>query len=96
MMLGTRDPKRTEVQVWLAKTPGADGGTFSEAARFGDIVVLAVRGLVVERAIELARTANSKHQRKELVSQRYLVAIQAVMGHEEPACQALFDGSRAI
>ena len=58
MMLGTRDPKRTVVQVWLAKTPGADGGTFSEAARFGDIVVLAVRGLVAERAIELAGADN--------------------------------------
>ena len=58
MMLGTRDPKHTEVQVWLAKTPGADGGTFSEAARFGDIVVLAVRGLVAERAIELAGADN--------------------------------------
>jgi 8-hydroxy-5-deazaflavin:NADPH oxidoreductase len=42
VMLGTRDPKRTEVQAWLAGTPGANGGTFSEAARFGDIVVLAV------------------------------------------------------
>jgi predicted dinucleotide-binding enzyme len=56
--LGTRDPKRADVQEWLAKTPGADGGTFSEAMRFGDIVVLAVRGLVAERAIELAGADN--------------------------------------
>jgi prephenate dehydrogenase len=58
VMLGTRHPKRTEVQAWLAGTPGANGGTFSEAARFGDIVVLAVKGLIAERAIELAGADN--------------------------------------
>jgi predicted dinucleotide-binding enzyme len=46
------------VQAWLARTPGVNGGTFLEAARFGDIVVVAVKGLIAEKAIELAGADN--------------------------------------
>lgn len=57
-MLGTRDPKKKEVEEWVRATPGAHAGTFEEAARFGELVVLAVLGRAVENIIELAGPAN--------------------------------------
>jgi len=57
-MLGTRDPKKKEVEEWVRATPGAQAGTFEEAARFGELVVLAVLGRAVENIIELAGPAN--------------------------------------
>jgi predicted dinucleotide-binding enzyme len=57
-MLGTRDPQKAEVQDWLRKTAGAKAGTFDEAARFGEIVVLAVLGRIAGSVIELARAEN--------------------------------------
>ena len=53
-MLGTRDPSKGEVLKWLATHTGGATGTFRETAIFGEIVVLAVQGLVVEEVIELA------------------------------------------
>jgi predicted dinucleotide-binding enzyme len=57
-MLGTRDPQKPEVQKWLAQTPGALVGTFAEAAKFAEFVVLATNGKVAENALELAGLAN--------------------------------------
>ena len=55
VMLGTRDPARGEVPAWVAQHaashPGAKAGTFRETAIFGEIVVLAVKGLVVEEVL---------------------------------------------
>ena len=53
--LGTRDPNQPEVRDWAAKNPAASVGTFTEAARFGDLLALAVLGSVVERVIALAK-----------------------------------------
>jgi predicted dinucleotide-binding enzyme len=57
-MLGTRDPQKKEVQDWVRATAGAQAGTFDEAARFGEMIVLAVAGPAVDNAIELAGPAN--------------------------------------
>ena len=57
-MLGTRDPKKTEVQDWLRENPGAKAGTFAEAAKFGEIIVLATLGEAALNAVELAGPAN--------------------------------------
>jgi len=58
VMLGTRDPARGEVPAWVAQHaaehPGAQAGTFRQAAAFGEIVVLAVKGLVAEEVINQA------------------------------------------
>src|SRR5512141_875099 len=54
VMLGTRDPSKQEILKWLATQPGAQAGTFRETAIFGEIVVLAVLGRIVEEVIELA------------------------------------------
>lgn len=55
VMLGTRDPARGEVPAWVAEHaaayPGAKAGTFRESAVFGEIVVLAVKGLAVEEVL---------------------------------------------
>jgi 8-hydroxy-5-deazaflavin:NADPH oxidoreductase len=55
VMLGTRDPARGEVPAWVAKHEvahlGAKAGTFRETAAFGEIVVLAVKGLAAEEVL---------------------------------------------
>lgn len=55
VMLGSRDAENPKGIAW-AKQSGARAshGTFSEAARFGEIVVLATLGLATEQAIGLA------------------------------------------
>lgn len=58
VMMGTRSPKGEEVQKWLRQTPGTSAGTFAEAAKFGDLIVLAVLGRVVENVIQLAGPEN--------------------------------------
>ena len=60
VMMGTRDPKKEEVAKWVAETPGAKAGTFAEAAAFGEVIVLAVLGTVVELVVQLAGPANFK------------------------------------
>jgi 8-hydroxy-5-deazaflavin:NADPH oxidoreductase len=58
VMLGTRDPKKPDVQKWVQDTPGATAGTFEETARFGELIVLATLGSVVENVIDLAGPNN--------------------------------------
>lgn len=60
VMMGTRDPKKEEVANWVAQTPGATAGTFAEAASFGELIVLAVLGRIVEEVVRLAGPANLK------------------------------------
>lgn len=52
VMLGTRD--RSKLTDWLAKHPGARIGSFAEAADFGEVAVLAVKG---EHALDALRLA---------------------------------------
>lgn len=52
VMLGTRDAKK--LAEWAAKNAGAKVGSFADAARFGGIVVLAVKGDVALEALKLA------------------------------------------
>jgi len=58
VMIGTRNPKAKNTQDWLAKNPGMQLGTFADAAKFGEILVLAVLGRVVENVIQLAGAEN--------------------------------------
>jgi hypothetical protein len=57
VMLGTRDSDK--LKDWLAEN-GNDArvGSFEDAARFGDIIVLAVKGIVAGDAIDLAGPQN--------------------------------------
>lgn len=54
VMLGTRDPSKPEVVKWKKEHPGSRTGTFAETAQFGELLVLATAGDVVENAIRLA------------------------------------------
>ena len=57
VMRGSRDV--TKLAEWKEGAgPKAQAGTFAEAAKWGDVVVLAVKGGAAESAIELAGLAN--------------------------------------
>jgi predicted dinucleotide-binding enzyme len=57
VMRGSREPAKLE--AWKAAAGGeAAVGTFDEAARWGEVVVLAVKGTAAESAIALAQPAN--------------------------------------
>lgn len=54
VMLGTRNISKDEVVKWQKENPGGLLGSFQETAQFGDVIVLAISGLVAEDAINLA------------------------------------------
>ncbi|HPG10382.1 MAG TPA: NAD(P)-binding domain-containing protein [Chitinophagaceae bacterium] len=54
VMLGTRNVSKEDVIKWQKENPSGLLGSFQETAQFGEVVVLAVSGLAVEDAIELA------------------------------------------
>lgn len=57
--LGTRDPAK--LADFLAKQGGSmTAGSFAEAAAFGDILVLAVKGKIAHEALNLAGDSNLK------------------------------------
>lgn len=57
VMLGSRDISK--LSDWKSKAgEGANTGSFAEAAAYGDIVVLAVKGLAAKDVLRLARADN--------------------------------------
>lgn len=57
VMIGTRSPEK--LSEWLAGAgKGVRTGSFSETAKFGNAVVLAVKGSAAESALELAGKEN--------------------------------------
>ena len=58
VLVGTRTPDK--LRDWLRATPRSSAGSFADAADFGEVVVLAVRGSVAARALRLAGTPNLK------------------------------------
>ena len=54
--IGSRSPAK--LAEWSAGNQGSTTGTFAEAAQFGEIVVLAVKGNVAAQALELAGAQN--------------------------------------
>lgn len=56
VMLGTRDT--TKLSDWQSKNPKGKTGSFADAAAFGEIIVLAVKGTVAKNAMEMAGTSN--------------------------------------
>ena len=57
VMIGSRDPKKLE-QWASAAGPRTSTGSFADAARFGDVIVLATLGVGTESAIKLAGESN--------------------------------------
>ena len=56
VMLGTRDTGK--LKDFVAQHQGAQAGSFADAAKFGEIVVLAVKGSVALDALKAAGAAN--------------------------------------
>ena len=54
VMLGTRNISKEEVAKWKNENTNGLLGSFQETAQFGEVIVLAVSGLVTEDAINLA------------------------------------------
>ena len=54
--IGSRSPAK--LADWLAQNPGSETGSFAEAAQFGELIVLAVKGKVAAEALTLAGKAN--------------------------------------
>jgi 8-hydroxy-5-deazaflavin:NADPH oxidoreductase len=56
--VGSRSPEK--LNGWVSKNPGASAGTFAEAAAFGELLVLAVKGSAAVDALRLAGAENLK------------------------------------
>lgn len=56
--LGTRDVSKEELETYKEENPVITIGTFTETSQFGELIVLATGGLVVEEAIKLAGIEN--------------------------------------
>lgn len=54
--VGTRDPAK--LSAWAAQQDGVAVKHFSDAASFGDVIVLAVKGTAAEEVLKLAGHAN--------------------------------------
>jgi len=55
VMLGSRSAGNEKIVAWAKSTGGAGaGGTFAEAARYGDVLALATLGVVTSEVIALA------------------------------------------
>src|ERR1700753_2630696 len=58
-MLGSREPEK--LASWVQESgDGASGGTFSETAKFGELLVLAVNGARSVEAVQMAGADNFK------------------------------------
>jgi predicted dinucleotide-binding enzyme len=55
-MLGTRN--RAKLEAWVAENPRGAVGSFADAARFGELLVLAVKGAVAADALRAAGMNN--------------------------------------
>jgi 8-hydroxy-5-deazaflavin:NADPH oxidoreductase len=56
VVIGTREPAK--LKAWAAENPRARVGSFGEAARFGGVVVLAVKGAASAEALRAAGSSN--------------------------------------
>jgi 8-hydroxy-5-deazaflavin:NADPH oxidoreductase len=54
--IGSRSPAK--LADWIAQNAGISSGTFAEAAKFGELVMLAVKGAVASEALDLAGAGN--------------------------------------
>ena len=58
VMLGTRNTSKDEVIKWKNKNTAGNIGTFEDTAKFGELLVLATAGDVIEKVITIAGTFN--------------------------------------
>jgi NADPH-dependent F420 reductase len=59
VVIGTRDPAAPKVRELLGKVgAGVTAASFADAARFGEVIVIAIGGVNVENALKLAGADN--------------------------------------
>jgi len=59
-LIGSREPNSDKLKEWVKKTEGkGKTGSFADAAKFGDVVLLACLGTAVEDIIKLAGGADA-------------------------------------
>ncbi len=58
VMIGTRNTAKEDLANWQKENPGVKLGSFNDAARFGELLVLAVSGDAAVNAVELAGKEN--------------------------------------
>ena len=58
VMVGTRNTSKEDLVKWQKQNSSAKLGSFADAAKFGDLLVLAVSGDVAEKVIEQAGKEN--------------------------------------
>ena len=58
VLLGTRNIQKEEVKKYLIENSRALAGNFNDAAKFGDIIVLAVAGRIAKDAIDMTEKSN--------------------------------------
>lgn len=56
VLVGTRDANK--LRDWMKANARGSAGSFADAANFGDVIVLAVKGSVAAKALRLAGTTN--------------------------------------
>ncbi len=57
--MGSRSADNEKMRAWVKEMgPRASGGTFADAAKFGELIVLATLGVANESAIKMAGTRN--------------------------------------
>ena|SRR6516162_6886551 len=73
VMIGTRDVDKSDLQQWIRETPGAKVGSFEEAARFGEMIVLVTLGRALESVIAQAALglATSRVKRSSMLPTRF-------------------------
>jgi len=58
VMLGTRNTSKDEVLKWQQKNQKGQLGSFADTAKFGELLVLAVSGMVASEVIDMAGKNN--------------------------------------
>lgn len=61
VMIGSRNPQKEELQKWVMAS-GGKGGTFAEAAAFGEMIFICTSWEGTENAIKLAESKNFKNK----------------------------------
>jgi predicted dinucleotide-binding enzyme len=58
VLLGTRNIQKEEVKKYLVENSRVLAGSFNDAAKFGDMIVLAVAGKIAKEAIDMTEKVN--------------------------------------
>jgi 8-hydroxy-5-deazaflavin:NADPH oxidoreductase len=58
VMIGSRNPEKETIKKWKTVNPGGKSGSFTDAAAFGELLVLATAGHVAAQALQACGLKN--------------------------------------